>query len=63
VFAAKHSENGGMARQATEEIFSERVVRLITVLARSGDSPGAHRIQSEGPNLLDNEAIKHALVQ
>ncbi len=63
VFAAKHSQNGDMARKATEEIFSELVVRLVTVLARTGDSPGAHGIQTEALRLLDNEAIKNALVQ
>jgi hypothetical protein len=63
VFAAKQSQNSGIARKAIEEIFSERVVRLVTVLARTGDSPGARGIQTEALKHLDNEAIKNALVQ
>ncbi len=62
-FAAKQSQNGDVARKATEEIFSERVVRLVTVLAKTGDSPGARGIQTEALRLLDNGAIKNAQVQ
>jgi hypothetical protein len=63
LFAARQSQNSDIARRATEKIFSERVVRLVTVLAKTGDFPGARGIQSEALKLLDNEGIKNALVQ
>jgi tetratricopeptide (TPR) repeat protein len=59
VFAANHLQNGDIARKATEQIFSERVVRLLTVLDKTGNSPGARAIQTQALKLLDNDAIRN----
>jgi len=35
----------------------------VTVLAKTGDSPGAHGIHAEALKFLDNEAIRNALTR
>jgi tetratricopeptide (TPR) repeat protein len=58
---AKTSKSGDASRQAFESIFTDRVVRIITVLRETGDKIGAKNIQTEALETLDNSAIRNAL--
>jgi tetratricopeptide (TPR) repeat protein len=58
---AQTSKNGDASRQASEQIYTDEVVRIITVLRETGDKTGAKNIQTEALKTLDNPAIRNAL--
>ncbi len=57
---ARTGQRGDASRQAFETIFTERVVRIITVLDKTGEHELARRIQSEALKVLDNSGIRNA---
>ncbi len=59
-FANTQSKNREATRQAFESIFSERVVRIITVLDKTGDRDQARAIQTNALAVLDNPQIRDA---
>jgi len=55
-------EKGGDAtRQAFERIFTDEVVRIITVLRETGDRDNAKKIQSDALSVLNSADIREAL--
>jgi len=65
---SKRTANGGAddraagaTRHAIEDIFTEKVVRIITVLQKTGDKAVAQEIQTEALKVLDNGQIRSAL--
>jgi hypothetical protein len=48
-------------RRAMEHIFTEKVVRIIAVLQKTGDKAAAQEIQTEALKTLENERIRAAL--
>jgi len=60
-FAMSHSEHSDSSREATESIFTGRMLRLITVLDRTGDRELARKIQAEALEVLDSPSIEAAL--
>ncbi len=59
----KRAESSGfdLGREMHEKLFTDRVVRIITVLKETGDSEGAKNIQSEALKTLDNSIIRDAI--
>lgn len=55
------TRNSEASRQAHESIFTERVVRIITVLDKTGDPELARAIQSKALAVLDNSQIRDTL--
>ena len=49
------------SRQASERIFTEDVVRIITILRETGDRDSAKKIQGDALSVLNNPAIREAL--
>jgi hypothetical protein len=60
-FANTHSKNRDASRQAFENIFSEKVVRIITVLDKAGDRDQARAIQTNALAVLDIPQIRNAI--
>ena len=60
-FAARHTESSDASREATESIFTDRVLRLITVLERTGDQKLARELQAEALKVLDSPRLRAAL--
>ncbi len=58
---AKTGEMGDHTREAFKSIFTDRVVRLITVMKETGDGAGARNIQAEALKTLENDTIRNAL--
>ena len=58
---SKKSIDESAARQAHERIFTDEIVRIITVLRETGDRPRAEQIQTEALKTLDAKEIKDAL--
>jgi len=58
---SKSSQGGDASRQAFERIFTERVVRIITVLDKTGDRDVARQIQSEALKVLNSSGIRNAI--
>ena len=58
---AKTSRHGDASRRAFESIFTDEVVRLITVLDKTGDGPLAREIQSKALVGLDSPTIRNAI--
>jgi ribosomal protein S7 len=58
---AKTSKSGDAPRRAFEGIFTDEVVRIITVLRETGDKTGAKKIQTEALKTLDNATIRNAV--
>lgn len=53
--------NAGDTRQTFEELFSRDIVRLLTILDRTGDRDVAREIQGRALEVLDDPAIRGAL--
>jgi hypothetical protein len=51
------------SRRATEDIFTDNVVRLITLLDKTGGHDEAVRIQAQALELFDNKAIRSAIIK
>ncbi|MDB6021394.1 MAG: hypothetical protein JWQ04_1251 [Pedosphaera sp.] len=60
-FSAVQAKDSDVSRHAFETIFTEKVVRLITVLDKTGDHKQALEIQSQALKLLNSGAIKAAI--
>ena len=58
---AKSSRNGDASRRAFESIFTDEIIRLITVLDNTGDSDMAREIQSNALAVLESSAIRDAI--
>ncbi len=58
---AKTSQKDDASRRAFERIFTDRVVRIIRVLDKSGDQDQAREIQSKALVVLDNSTIRNAI--
>jgi tetratricopeptide (TPR) repeat protein len=58
---AKSSRSRDASRTAFEHIFTEDIVRIITVLDKAGDSAMAREVQSNALVVLDSPAIKNAM--
>jgi tetratricopeptide (TPR) repeat protein len=58
---AKMSRSGDASRQAFESIFTDDIVRIITVLDKTGDSDKAREIQSKALAVLESPAIRNAI--
>jgi hypothetical protein len=58
---ARSSRNGDVSRKAFERIFADEIVRIITVLDRTGDSGQAREVQSKALIVLDSPAIRNAI--
>jgi ribosomal protein S28E/S33 len=50
-----------VSRKAFERIFADEIVRIITVLDRTGDSGQAREVQSKALIVLDSPAIRNAI--
>ena len=57
---AKTSRSGDASRKAFESIFTDEIVRIITVLDKTGDSDMAREVQSKALVVLDSPAIRNA---
>ena len=60
---AKTSQKEDASRRAFENIFTDRVVRIIKVLDKSGDHDQAREIRSKALVILDNPTIRNAISQ
>ncbi len=60
---AKTSRSGDASRKAFESIFTDEVVRIVTVLDKTGDSDRAREIQSKALAVLESPAIRNAINQ
>lgn len=58
---SKRSSAGEASRTAFENIFTERTLRIITILKNSGELSVAKTVQSEALKLLDNPELREAL--
>jgi hypothetical protein len=58
---AKTSRSGDATRRAFESIFTDDVVRIITVLDKTGASDQAKEIQSKALAVLESPGIRDAL--
>jgi len=58
---ATTSRAGDASRRATGNIYTDEVIRIITLLSETGDRAEAKKIQTEALKTLDNSAIKDAL--
>lgn len=56
----KSRSPGNPARQAYERIFTDEVVRLITILKNNADTDAAKKVQEEALKSLDNAQIRNA---
>lgn len=59
--AATQSPTAEMSHRAMENIFAERMIRLIAVLDKTGDKAGAQAIQAKALQVLNNDEIKNAI--
>ena len=57
----KTGKNGDATRRAFESIFTDEVVRLITLLKETDENAGARNIQTEALKTLDSDAIRNAI--
>src|ERR1043166_2062666 len=55
------SDNRDFTRRTFETIFTDRLIRIITVLLKTGDKAAAQEIQTEALKTLDNEQIRAAV--
>jgi len=60
-FAETRSRNAAASRQAFENIFTEKALRLIVILDKTGDRTAARQIQSDVLKVLDNAKLRNAL--
>lgn len=60
---AKSSRIGDASRKAFESLFTEEIVRIITVLDKTGDSQAARVVKSKALVVLDNPVITNAIKQ
>jgi tetratricopeptide (TPR) repeat protein len=60
-YAMSHSEHRDASREATESIFTNRMLRFITVLDRTGDRELARDLQVKTLKVLDSPRIRAAL--
>jgi hypothetical protein len=61
----EHSETSRVAeasRRATEAIFTDEVVRIITVLDKTGDRAAARAMQAQALVVLENSVIRNAII-
>lgn len=58
---ANKRQNDDVSRKAFERIFADEVVRIITVLDKTGDSVKAREIQSKALDVLESPAIRDAI--
>lgn len=55
------SDNRDFTPRPFETIFTDRVIRIITVLLKTGDKAAAQEIQAEALKILENEQIRAAV--
>ena len=58
---AQTSKNSDASRRASEQIYTDEVVRIITVLRETGDKTSAQNIQAEALKTLESITIRNAL--
>ena len=58
---AATSSMGQASKDAVESIFTDKVVRILVVLDKTGDHVQAKQLQSEALTILTNSTIAHAI--
>jgi len=58
---AKTSRHGDASREALEHIFTNDIIRIITVLDKTGDSDKAREIQLKALTVFESPAIRNAI--